>query len=89
MSDLTTEREAVKALNQLLAVVVGKRFAIQTDNWRNIPTERINQCHKLIVANEYAEAGGDFKKLAQVKRKIESLDSLNVLSTLIDEIDWG
>ena len=89
MSDLITERQAVKALNQLLAVVVGKRFAIQTDSWRNIPTERIKQCHKLIVTNEYAEAGSDFKKISQVKRKIESLDSLNVLSNLIDEIDWS
>ena len=31
MSDQITERQAVDALNQLLSVLVGKRFAMQTD----------------------------------------------------------
>ena len=40
MSDQITERQAVDALNQLLSVLVGKRFAMQTDELKRMPSER-------------------------------------------------
>ena len=88
MSDHITEDQSVDALNQLLSVLVGKRFAMQTDGLKRIPSERIKQCHKLVLT-EYAEAVGDIKRVAQVKRKMDSLESLSVLSELIDVVDWS
>ena len=88
MSDHITEDQSVNALNQLLSVLVGKRFAMQTDKLKRIPSERIKQCHKLVLT-EYAEAVGDIKRVAQVKRKMDSLESLSVLSELIDVVDWS
>jgi cellobiose-specific phosphotransferase system component IIB len=88
MSDQVTERQAVDALNQLLSVLVGKRFAMQTDELKRLPSERIKQCHKLVLT-EYAEAVGDIKRVAQVKRKMDSLESLGVLSELVDVVDWS
>ena len=88
MSDHITEDQSVNALNQLLSVLVGKRFAMQTDGLKRIPSERIKQCHKLVLT-EYAEAVGDIKRVAQVKRKMDSLESLSVLSELIDVVDWS
>ena len=88
MSDHVTERQAVDALNQLLSVLVGKRFAMQTDGLKRIPSERIKQCHKLVLT-EYAEAVGDIKRVAQVKRKMDSLESLAVLAELVDAVDWS
>ncbi len=88
MSDHITEDQSVDALNQLLSVLVGKRFAMQTDGLKRIPSERIKQCHKLVLT-EYAEAVGDIKRVAQVKRKMDSLESLSVLSELVDVVDWS
>ena len=88
MSDHITEDQSVNALNQLLSVLVGKRFAMQTDGLKRIPSERIKQCHKLVLT-EYAEAVGDIKRVAQVKRKMDSLESLSVLSELVDVVDWS
>ena len=88
MSDHITEDQSVDALNQLLSVLVGKRFAMQTDGLKRIPSERIKQCHKLVLT-EYAEAVGDIKRVAQVKRKMDSLESLGVLSELVDAVDWS
>ena len=88
MSDHITEDQSVDALNQLLSVLVGKRFAMQTDGLKRIPSERIKQCHKLVLT-EYAEAVGDIKRVAQVKRKMDSLESLSVLSELVDAVDWS
>ena len=88
MSDHITEDQSVDALNQLLSVLVGKRFAMQTDEFKRIPSERIKQCHKLVLT-EYAEAVGDIKRVAQVKRKMDSLESLSVLSELVDVVDWS
>tara|TARA_Y100001968_G_scaffold162726_1_gene148820 strand:+ start:213 stop:479 length:267 start_codon:yes stop_codon:yes gene_type:complete len=88
MSDHVTEDQSVDALNQLLSVLVGKRFAMQTDEFKRIPSERIKQCHKLVLT-EYAEAVGDIKRVAQVKRKMDSLESLSVLSELVDAVDWS
>ncbi len=88
MSDHITEEQSVDALNQLLSVLVGKRFAMQTAGLKRIPSERIKQCHKLVLT-EYAEAVGDIKRVAQVKRKMDSLESLSVLSELVDVVDWS
>ncbi len=88
MSDHITEDQSVDALNQLLSVLVGKRFAMQTDGLKRIPSERIKQCHKLVLT-EYAEAVGDIKRVAQVKRKMDSLESLSILSELVDAVDWN
>lgn len=68
MSDQITERQAVDALNQLLSVLVGKRFAMQTDELKRLPSERIKQCHKLVLT-EYAEAVGDIKELLKLNVK--------------------
>ena len=88
MNDHVTERQAINALNQLLSVLVGKRFAMQTDELKRLPSERTKQCHKLVLT-EYAEAVGDIKRVAQVKRKMDSLESLAILAELVDAVDWS
>tara|TARA_R100000231_G_scaffold136125_1_gene111141 strand:- start:259 stop:516 length:258 start_codon:yes stop_codon:yes gene_type:complete len=83
MSNLVTEKEAIQALNQLVAVVVGRRFAMQTEEYRDSPSLRIEKCHRLVL-NEYSQAIGDPIKTSQVKRKLDSINSLAVLAKIAD-----
>tara|TARA_R100000781_G_scaffold10080_1_gene9775 strand:- start:319 stop:642 length:324 start_codon:yes stop_codon:yes gene_type:complete len=85
--ELVKEEEATRALNQLLSVIVGRRFAMQTDQYKDHPLERIDKCHHLI-SQEFAEAVGDPKRIVQVQRKMDSLQSLTTLARLAAEIDF-
>lgn len=74
-----TEKEATQALNQLVAVIVGRRFAMQTEEYKDSPCLRIGKCHQLVL-NEYSQAIGDPMKTKQVQRKLDSISSLAVLA---------
>jgi len=86
--ELVKEEEAKRALNQLLSVIVGRRFAMQTDKYKESPIKRIDQCHHLII-KEFEEAVGDPKRLVQVQRKMDSLQSLTTLAKLAEEVDFN
>ena len=83
MSNFITKEQAITAFNQLAAVVVGRRFAMQTEEYRDSPSLRIEKCHRLVL-NEYSQAVGDPIKTSQVERKLNSLSSLAVLAKIAD-----
>ena len=85
---LVKEEEATRALNQLLSIIVGRRFAMQTDKYKDSPIKRIDQCHHLII-KEFEEAVGDPRRLVQVQRKMDSLQSLTTLAKLAEEVDFS
>ena len=96
-TDPITERmkdqEQLKALNQLLALVIGGRIAKQTEHLKSAPINRINHAQKIIADGELQEATRDLqdgyenasKRLSQVERKIDSLKSLKVLAEMVEE----
>mgnify|MGYP003144431491 FL=1 len=84
LKDLTTEEEVTRALNQLTALIVGKRFAMETDEYKADPLERISKCHILVV-NELQDSAYDSKKIFQAQRKLDSLQSLKILAQLAGE----
>ena len=86
--EFVKEEEAKRALNQLLSVIVGRRFAMQTDKYKDSPIKRIDQCHHLII-KEFEEAVGDPRRLVQVQRKMDSLQSLTTLAKLAEEVDFS
>jgi len=75
-----------RALNQLLSVIVGSKFARQTDPYKDKPLERIHECYKLIT-EEQGEAFGDTQKLNQINRKLDSLNSLTILAKLEKSVE--
>ena len=85
---LVKEEEATRALNQLLSISVGRRFAMQTDQYKDSPIKRIDECHHLVI-KEFQEAVGDPKRLVQVQRKMDSLQSLSTLAKLAEEVDFS
>ena len=75
-----------RALNQLLSVIVGSKFARQTDPYKDQPLERIYECYKLIT-EEQNEAFVDTQKLNQINRKLDSLNSLTILAKLEGSVE--
>ena len=75
-----------RALNQLLSLIVGSKFAKQTDSYKDKPLERIHRCYELIT-QEQSEAFGDSLKLNQINRKLDSLNSLTILAKLEESIE--
>ena len=96
-TDPITERmkdqEQLKALYQLLSLVIGGRIARQTEHLKSAPINRINHAQKIIADGELQEATRDLqdgyenasKRLSQVERKIDSLKSLKVLAEMVEE----
>ena len=92
---LTTKSAAYRALNQLLSITAGRRWARQTDELKDDPSARIAKCLELTMG-EVQEASakaardpeGD-RMLSQAQRKIDSLRSLGVLARVIqNEVMW-
>ena len=77
-------KEAKRALNQLLSLIVGRRFAMQTDQYKHDPIKRIDECHHLII-DEFAEAVGKPPELKRVQMKMDSLRSLSTLAQLTED----
>ena len=72
----------LRALNQLLSVIAGARYARETDKLKSDPIERIKKCLELTLIEhkqatdslgENPEAGR--KAMNQVHRKLDSLQS--------------
>ena len=84
---------ALKALNQLLALVIGGRIAKRTEHLKSAPLNRITHAQKIIADEELQEATRDLqdgyddasRKISQVERKLDSLSSLKVLAAMVEE----
>ena len=92
MKKTPEQSEVEKALNQLISIVVGAKFAKESDYLQDRPRERVQKCLELALA-EYGQASSLLQdsppeakaKLAQVHRKLDSLQSLIVLATFSEE----
>lgn len=94
MADLTNKDSAIRAINQLLAVVVGSKLAKATDSLKDQPRKRVETCTTQVLA-EYAVTAAALasdpskdKEVRQIQRKLDSLNSLAVMANVISEVDW-
>lgn len=88
---MTPYDDVLRALNQLIALVVGRNGAIATNHLADAPLERIGELIN-IASRDLTEAvtTGDQQTTKQAQRKLESLGSLRILSTvLLNETEWG
>ena len=92
-TDPMKDQEQLKALNQLLALVIGGRIAKRTEHLKSAPLNRITHAQKIIADEELQEATRDLqdgyddasRKISQVERKLDSLSSLKVLAGMVEE----
>jgi hypothetical protein len=88
-TDLTTEAAAIRAVSQLLSLVVGSNSAKATDYLKDAPVKRVSACLDLSLAEyQKAMAVGNSTGIRQVQRKLDALGSLAILATLVDEVEW-
>ena len=93
-NELISRQQADRAINQLLSIIVGRRQAVASNHLENYTSERLELCLKLVgqeMENDITmgrpEAGG--AALGRSQRKLSSIQSLKVLSALINEVDWS
>ena len=93
------DQEQLKSLNQLLSLVIGGRIASQTEHLKSAPINRINHAQKIIADTELKDVTNDLqnwsnlspeysdasRRLSQVERKMDSLQSLKVLAEMVEE----
>ena len=93
------DQEQLKSLNQLLSLVIGGRIARQTEHLKSAPINRINHAQKIIADTELKDVTKDLqdwehlspeysnasRRLSQVERIMDSLQSLKVLAEMVEE----
>ena len=92
--ELISRQQADRAINQLLSVIVGKRQAIASNHLQNYIPERLELCLKLIgqeMENDITLGDPEVvgAALSRSQRKLSSLQSLKVLSSLVNEVEWS
>ena len=92
--ELISRQQADRAINQLLSVIVGKRQAIASNHLQNYIPERLELCLKLIgqdMENDIKLGDPEMvgAALSRSQRKLSSVQSLKVLSSLINEVEWS
>ena len=93
-NELISRQQADRAINQLLSIIVGRRQAVASNHLENYISERLELCLKLVGQEmEYDITLGDPEAvgaaLGRSQRKLSSIQSLKVLSALINEVDWS
>ena len=94
VAELTTKDAAIRAISQLIAVIVGGKSARITDSLKETPVKRVQKCIEIalveysLAATTMAHQPDAEKKMSQVQRKLDSLKSLMTLSHLIEETQW-
>ena len=93
-NELISRQQADRAINQLLSVIVGKRQAVASNHLQNYIPERLEFCLKLIgqdMENDIKLGDPDMvgAALSRSQRKLSSVQSLKVLSSLINEVEWS
>lgn len=89
--DMTSREEVLQAHSQLLSVIVGKSGARDTSSMREDPLARTRKCVELTIqelklATDLEEASERTKRMKQVQRKLDSLESLTTFANLINEV---
>jgi hypothetical protein len=92
--ELISRQQADRAINQLLSVIVGYKQAKASNHLEDYIPERLEFILKLI--NQEAENDKKSSRpevvdaaVNRFSRKFKSIRSLQVLSTLIKEVDWS
>tara|TARA_Y100001963_G_scaffold91279_1_gene125780 strand:+ start:1255 stop:1554 length:300 start_codon:yes stop_codon:yes gene_type:complete len=88
-------QDQVRSINQLLSVIVGQKFARETDELKTSPSKRVRKCLELTLV-EHKQATDSLaydsdigrKAMGQVHRKLDSLHSLSVLADCVEENLW-
>ena len=95
MKDSGKLQNQVRSINQLLSVIVGQKFARETDELKTFPSKRVRRCLELtLVEHKQAsdsldhDAAAASRALSQVHRKLDSLHSLSVLADCVEENLW-
>lgn len=81
----SSDPKVAEALNQLISLVSGRDIAIATNDLADRPVYRIGECY-LQATEELTRAAqaNDTKAMKQCQRKMESMNSLKVLASLIN-----
>ena len=92
--ELISRQQADRAINQLLSIIVGRRQAIASNHLENYIPERLELCLKLIgqeMENDITLGDPEVvgAALSRSQRKLSSLQSLKVLSSLVNEVEWS
>ena len=92
--ELISRQQADRAINQLLSIIIGKRQAVASNHLQNYIPERLELCLKLIgqeMENDIKLGDPDMvgAALSRSQRKLSSIQSLKVLSSLINEVEWS
>lgn len=87
---MTPYEDVITSLNQLVSVIAGRDGAVATNHLSHDPSERVDQLIGLASRDlSDAAASGNQREMKQAQRKLESLMSLRIISTvLIKETDW-
>jgi hypothetical protein len=92
--ELISRQQADRAINQLLSIIIGKRQAVASSHLQKYIPERLELCLKLIgqeMENDIKLGDPDMvgAALSRSQRKLSSIQSLKVLSSLINEVEWS
>ena len=94
LTGLVDRDSAVRALNQLVSLVIGSRIARDTNHLYQEPLERSVKAWKALLAESDRTCDlaitdeQELKRLQTLGRKFESLTSLIVLARLVKESEW-
>jgi len=82
--------EAERAVTQLLCLTMGQQASRDSNHLANNLPERIQHCRASVQAElrKAADAPNMEAAVSAVQRKLNSLQSLETLSTLICEVEW-
>jgi len=92
--ELISRQQADRAINQLVSVIVGRQQAKASNHLEQYIPERLEFILKLIdqeAENDKKSSQPEVVDAAvnRFSRKFSSVRSLQVLSTLIKEVDWS
>jgi hypothetical protein len=80
---------AERSINQLICIILGRRQAQASAHFAYSPSERIKFCQQLIgQQREQARKAKHLAALSACDRQLCSLDSLETLAQLLNEVKW-
>lgn len=91
MTTMTTQRQFNDALETVSLILLGRRTALKTNGVRGDAVAVLDiaeEAHKGDLTNLDARDPEFQSKAKQATRKLEAIQSLRVLSNVIDEFDW-
>ena len=93
-NELISRQQADRAISQLLSVIVGYRQAKASNHLEDHIPERLEFIIKLVnqeLDNDKKSSNPEVVDTARKRfnRKFDSIRSLQVLSTLIKEVEWS